>query len=217
MFPEGSINMHNVFNGGSPPLYDPRDEHDSCGVGFVADISGRQSHMILDYALTSVINVTHRGALDADAKTGDGAGILTQIPSAIFYPEANRRGYHSDSPDDLAVAAVFLPRDNTRMADKCRSFLEEASKQHDLTVVGWRDVPIDPSVLGEKALATMPLIQHLLLGKPTEMSSPEFQRNLFLARKQAENSILQHKLIGSYILSMSPFAIDSDRFNQCST
>jgi glutamate synthase (ferredoxin) len=203
MFPEGSINMRNIFNGSSPPLYDPLDEHDSCGVGFVADISGRQSHMILDYALTSVINVTHRGAMDADAKTGDGAGILTQIPSAIFYPEANRRGYHSDSPDDLAVAVVFLPRENARKADKCRSFLEEAAKQHGLTVVGWRDVPIDPSVLGEKALATMPLIQHLLLGRPTEMSSPEFQRNLFLARKQAENSILQHRLIGSYILSMS--------------
>ncbi|MEX2598993.1 MAG: hypothetical protein WD533_04980, partial [Dehalococcoidia bacterium] len=90
-------------------LYDPRYEHDACGVGFVADISGARSRAVLDRALEAVVNVTHRGAVSADAKTGDGAGVLTQIPSSIFIPAAAKLGHTVANDGDLAVAVAFLP------------------------------------------------------------------------------------------------------------
>src|SRR5579883_3654521 len=96
-----------AHQGAFPPLYDPRLEHDACGVGFVASISGARGHEILCHALTSVINLTHRGAVDADAKSGDGAGVLTQVPHQLFARELARRGLRVD-PARLAVGMVFL-------------------------------------------------------------------------------------------------------------
>src|SRR3954471_6848547 len=93
-----------------PPLYDPRLEHDACGVGFVASISGARSHAILQHAITSVINLTHRGAVDADAKSGDGAGVLTQLPHQLFDRELRSRGVEVADLGHLAVGMCFLPR-----------------------------------------------------------------------------------------------------------
>ena len=184
-------------------LYDPSFEHDSCGVGFVADVSGHRSHAILEHALASVVNLAHRGALDADAKTGDGAGVLTQIPAGLFYPEAERRGYRVEAPGDLAVGVVFLPHTMGEVTDRCRTVVEEAARGRGITVIGWRDVPTDPSVLGEKALSTMPFIQHLLLLRPERMGAEEFQRNLYLTRREAERRFIQEGITGCYIPSLS--------------
>ncbi len=180
-------------------LYDPQFEHDACGVGFVADITGARSHLVLQRALESVRNVTHRGAVSADAATGDGAGILTQVPAAIFHPEAARMGYPVEADGDLAVGVVFLPPDG---AQTCRHMLEAACSEQRLQVLGWRVVPIDPSVLGEKARATMPQIEHLLVGRPPMMDAPEFGRRLYVARKVAEAGYAREEM-ECYIPSLS--------------
>ena len=131
-------------------LYNPRFEHDSCGVGFVADISGEKSRRVLDRALEAVVNVTHRGAVSADAKTGDGPGVLTQIPSSIFVPQAAALGATVANDGDLAVGVVFLPQDGAAQA---RRTLKGALHDCGLTVLGWRETPIDASIIGDQALA----------------------------------------------------------------
>src|SRR5688500_16856973 len=104
-----------------PPLYDPAFEHDACGTGFVADSHGRASHAILERALEAVANLTHRGAVDADAKTGDGAGVLTQLPRTLFRRELTALGIDLDDPADLGVGMVFLPGDDPAAAERCRA------------------------------------------------------------------------------------------------
>src|SRR5438067_2796790 len=148
--------------GAFPPLYDPRLEHDACGVGFVANVSGARSHAILQLAITSVINLTHRGAVDADAKSGDGAGVLTQIPHPLFARELARRELHVADLDYLAVGMCFLPRRAAEQAHG-RRLVEEATGRRGLEFLGWREVPVDASVLGDKAQTTQPCIVQALI------------------------------------------------------
>ncbi|MEX2430637.1 MAG: glutamate synthase large subunit [Dehalococcoidia bacterium] len=180
-------------------LYDPRYEHDACGVGFVADISGAKSRAVLDRALEAVVNVTHRGAVSADAKTGDGAGVLTQIPSSIFVPEAAQRGFTVANDGDLAVAVAFLPSQDPANA---RLVLEQAARGQGLTVIGWREVPVDASILGDKALSTQPQIEHLLVTCPEGMDGKAFERGLYAARKVAERAFTDEG-VECYIASFS--------------
>ena len=105
-------------------LYDPALEHDGCGTGFIAQVSGKRSNLILRYALQSLCNLTHRGALDADAKTGDGAGVLTQIPCKIFAPEVARLGHQLYNDRDLGVGFVFLPHDNAYAQARTKAITE---------------------------------------------------------------------------------------------
>ncbi len=170
----------------SGALYNPRFEHDACGVGFVADIAGAKSRLVLDRALEAVVNLTHRGAVSADAKTGDGAGVLTQIPSAIFVPEAGRLGAAVSNDGDLAVGVVFLPQDNPKAA---RRTIEDAVRGRGLTVLGWREVPVDASIIGDQALATLPQIEHVLVTWPEAPDAQAFKRRLYLARKIAEREM----------------------------
>ncbi|MDP9363535.1 MAG: glutamate synthase subunit alpha, partial [Chloroflexota bacterium] len=137
------------------PLYDPAYERDACGVGLVVDVAGRPSRAILDRALAGVVNLTHRGGVGADERTGDGAGLLTQIPFALFAPDLARFGRTDLRPGDLGVAMVFLPQD-AGQAHRARTLLEAAVRDRALPVVGWREVPTDPSVLGRTARATLP-------------------------------------------------------------
>src|SRR3990170_4271458 len=139
-------------------LYRPELEHDACGVGFVAKISGQPSFQILDTALRCVTNLTHRGAVDADAKTGDGAGVLFQVPERFFRAEVGRLGQRIDGRGDLAVGMVFLPGRDEGAAARCRQALERAARAYGLHVFGWRRVPVDPSVLGGQGLTTQPQI-----------------------------------------------------------
>ena len=139
-------------------LYNPDLEHDACGVGLVARISGERSNAILETALRSICSLMHRGALDADAKTGDGAGITTQIPYKIFTPEVEKLGHTLYNPSDLGVGVMFLPAHNEYETARARAITEEVLKKRELFVFGWREVPINDHVLGEKAQSTMPLI-----------------------------------------------------------
>ena len=178
------------------------DAKDSCGTGFVADIQGRASHRILEMAIESVVNLTHRGAIDADAKTGDGAGILTQIPWALFQRELASAG-HADVPrEECAVGVLFLPSD-AEPQRRCRAIVTEACQRHELQILHWRKVPVDPSVLGERAAATRPDIEHLLVRRARAATPDDFERRLYLARRHIERAVLQAGLQGCYVPSFS--------------
>lgn len=168
-----------------PTLYEPRFEHDACGVGFIADKHGRRTRATLERGIEALRNLAHRGALDADARTGDGAGFLTQIPHKLFLREAGKLGYSVDDPERLAVGVFFLPA-----AEGERAAAEELAVRaltgEGVEVLGWRDVPVDMDVLGTKARSTLPAMRHLLVLRPEGVGKDEFRRRLYLARKKIE-------------------------------
>ncbi len=127
-------------------LYDPRFEHDACGVGFVARVNGRDSHDILELALTALSRLEHRGAVADDTRTGDGAGVLTQLPYRLLRRELAAVGL-SVLDTDLALGMLFLPADPDQCTNAC-SLVEQALAAHHLPLLRWREVPIDPDVLG---------------------------------------------------------------------
>ena len=184
-------------------LYESKFEHDACGVGFIANIHGKREHRILEYAIEALCNLAHRGALDADAKTGDGAGVLTQIPHAFFRREVEKLGGKLVKDSDLAVGFIFMPRGQKEQIAASRLVIEESVKQFGIPSFGWRLVPTNSRCLGDKALATMPEIQQILLGRDAAWSGDEFERRLFLARKEAEKRAIEQKLDGFYIPSFS--------------
>jgi glutamate synthase (ferredoxin) len=145
-------------------LYDPRFEHDACGIGFVARLSGAASHDIVAKALTAVGNMAHRGGVDADGKSGDGAGVLTQIPRALFARELARLGIGYPA-EDLAVGMMFLPRDAAQR-DTARRLVEQGLAEYGMVLLGWRPVPIDESALGARAREMCPVIEQALVGGP---------------------------------------------------
>ena len=182
------------------PLYNPAFEHDACGTGFIAYIDGRRDHRVVEMAVRSVVNLTHRGAVSADAVSGDGAGVTIQIPHALLSEEAARLGITVADPSTLAVAMVFLPHDEEDRP-AARAVLEEAVRSTGLTVLGWRVVPLDPSVLGGIALEALPGIEQLLIA-PGEVAPERYDRALYLARKRAEGRFPEQHL-DCYIVSMS--------------
>ncbi|MCS7207807.1 MAG: glutamate synthase large subunit [Dehalococcoidia bacterium] len=182
------------------PLYRPEHERDGCGVGFVAHVEGRKSHAIVQMALQAVVNLTHRGAVSADGKSGDGAGILTQIPLPLFNRLLRPLGVQAEQDGDLGVGMLFLPPQNSQAA---RNLVEACLKGVGLQVALWRPVPTDPSALGEKALATKPDIWQALVLRPRGMDFTAFARALYLARKEAERLAQQQGLKGFYIPSFS--------------
>ncbi|HXK33993.1 MAG TPA: glutamate synthase large subunit [Dehalococcoidia bacterium] len=183
------------------PLYRAEQERDACGTGFVADISGKPSHRILEMAITAVTNLTHRGALDADAKTGDGAGVSFQVPKA-FFAEVVRGLGREVAPEDVAVGMVFLPQDADD-AGRARHALTVASQEFGLRVFGWRQVPVDGSVLGDSAQRSQPRIEQILLGRPDGADDMALERACYLARKRAEAWAREHAVSDFYVASMS--------------
>ncbi|MBI2911410.1 MAG: glutamate synthase large subunit [Chloroflexi bacterium] len=184
-------------------LYDPAHEHDACGVGFVADISGQRSHRILELAVESVVNLTHRGAVDADARTGDGAGILTQVPYQLLRRHLQARQARLERDEDLAVGMVFLPGQDPQARERSQAIIDATVQRQGFCALGWREVPVDPSCLGDKARATQPAIAQLLLGRPDGMDDDQFERRLFLLRKEIEQRVREESLTGCYIPSLS--------------
>jgi len=184
-------------------LYRSENEHDSCGVGFVAQVSGRRSNRILRIGLRSLCSLMHRGALDADAKTGDGAGIITQIPYRLFVPEVNKLGHKLFQESDLALGVMFLPHDNAYAQARAKAITQEVLEKRGLFLFGWREVPINLNVLGEKAQMTMPRIEHVLIGRPWGMADDDYERRLFLARNEIEDAAAADKIRNFYIPSFS--------------
>ncbi|HMA35163.1 MAG TPA: glutamate synthase central domain-containing protein, partial [Chloroflexia bacterium] len=178
--------MPEVSDRSAQGLYDARFEHDACGIGFVARLAGQPGHDILDLALTAVANMAHRGGVQADGKSGDGAGVLTALPQAFFARELARREIRYPVAD-LAVGMVFLPRD-AGARQMARRLLGQGLAAYGLAVLCWREVPIDPAALGARAHETCPAIEQALIGRPPGRYGPgeSYERALYLARKTAE-------------------------------
>src|SRR6202167_810667 len=136
-------------------LYDPSLEKDSCGVGFIANIKGRKSHQIVSDALSILCNLEHRGAVGADPRAGDGAGILVQIPHAFFERKAAEIGFQLPKPGDYAVGSLFMPRE-TAWRNVIKSIIADQIRDEQLMLLGWREVPSDNSSLGETVKPTEP-------------------------------------------------------------
>jgi glutamate synthase (NADPH/NADH) large chain/glutamate synthase (ferredoxin) len=183
-------------------LYHPAYERDSCGTGFVASIQGVPSHQIVRWGIQCVCNVTHRGAVSADAKTGDGAGILTQIPQPLFTKVLKQFGLSPVAPGDLAVGVVFLPQE-ARACAKAKQIVEAKIAGAKVKLLEWRDVPVNPAALGDKALKTLPRIQQVLLCRPSTIPADDFERRLFLIRRRIELAWEKEDLKDCYIPSFS--------------
>ncbi len=164
-------------------LFDPALEKDSCGVGFIADIKGRKSHKIVDDALTILVNLEHRGAVGADPRAGDGAGILVQTPHKFFAKKAAELGIKLPPPGDYAVGALFMPHDLAWRQEIVEAYATAAAREG-MTVLGWRDVPIDNSTLGESVKPTEPWHMQVFLSRSANITSEEeFERRLYILRK----------------------------------
>jgi glutamate synthase (NADPH/NADH) large chain len=179
-------------------LYDPINEHDACGVGFVANIKGARSHEIIGLGLQLLINLDHRGAVGADPLVGDGAGILIQIPDPLFREWANETGVNLPEQGKYAVAMCFLPREAKAREIVVKQF-EHFIKVEGQKLLGWRDVPTDPAGLGKTVLDGMPLIrQAIIAAGPHIRDQDQFERKLLTIRKQAQNPLAElakkHKL-----------------------
>jgi glutamate synthase (NADPH/NADH) large chain len=175
---------------GKQGLYDPRNEHDSCGVGFVANIKGRKSHDIIERGLKILVNLDHRGAVGADPLVGDGAGCLIQMPDALLRDWASHRGLHLPAPGQYAVAMCFLPRDEAARNFAIRH-VEHFIRAEGQSLVGWREVPTDTEGLGARVMETMPTIaQAIVAADPTLPSQDAFERKILTIRKQALNSVV---------------------------
>ncbi len=167
-------------------LYDPRFEHDNCGAGFICNLNGTKSNDIIHKALDILVRLEHRGAVSADGKTGDGAGILIEIPHQFFLRNCD---FVLPEPGDYAVGMVFLPRSENQAAI-CMSALEKELSAKKLSVLGWRTVPVDSQCLGKTAAETEPVIKQVFIGKTyTDMKEGDFSARLFAARKKAEHLI----------------------------
>ena len=174
-------------------LYSPRYEHDACGVGFVANIEGHKSHDIVLKGIQILINLTHRGACGCDPETGDGAGILIQIPHAFFERECASLGFTLPAPGEYGVGMVFLPVDpQERML--CEGILEKAARAQGLTVLGWRDTPINGDTIGRVARASQPYIEQIFIRRSRGMDPDALERKLYVVRKRAEAAVAESDL-----------------------
>mgnify|MGYP000644543672 CR=1 FL=1 len=187
-------------------LYDPHNEHDACGVGFVAHIKGRQSHAIVRQGLQILENLTHRGAVGADPLAGDGAGILIQIPDGFLREECATLGIELPAPGRYAAGMIFLPR-AAHVRAECEALIERVVAEEGQTLLGWRDVPTDSSGLGESVKAVEPLVRQLFIGcGETCPTQDDFERKLFVIRKMVENRVHESGWEGAenfYIPSLS--------------
>ncbi len=174
---------------GRQGLYDPRNEHDACGVGFVANIKGRKSHDIVRRGLQILLNLNHRGAVGADPLVGDGVGCLLQIPDALFRDWAEQKRLTLPPPGDYGVAMCFLPQEPQAREFAVRQF-EHFVAVEGQTLIGWRDVPTDPTGLGKTVLEEMPLIRQAIIAKGDGVRDQDaFERKLLVIRKQTQNPL----------------------------
>ena len=199
----------NLKNSGLPPkqgLYDPQFEKDACGVGFVARIDGTPSHDIVTKGITLLHNLEHRGATGADPNTGDGAGILIQLPDEFFRKEAAQNDLNLPPRGQYGVGMVFLPKDD----DDPRPYeeiIENSVKDENLVFIGWRTVPTDGSVIGELARKNEPYVRQFFVGINDFKDQDGLELRLYVLRKVIEKRVVEHGRThedqGCYISSLS--------------
>ena len=187
-------------------LYRPEFEHDACGIGALANLHGQKSHQILDDALSVLVNLEHRGGTGLEKNTGDGAGILFQVPHHFFRKEAQKCGQILPAEGDYGVAMLFFPQDECGVEDARRVF-EEGCAEAGVPLLFWRRVPVDPHDLGETARACMPTILQAFLGRPEGVEAgDDFERRLYVCRRTVEKRAdAEYSLKGKifYVCSMS--------------
>ena len=187
-------------------LYHPRHEHDACGIGLVANIKGEKSHDIIEKGIQILINLTHRGACGCDPETGDGAGLLIQIPHRFFAKETAKLGFTLPAAGEYGVGMVFLPVEPHERLE-AEGILERIVREEGLTVLGWRDTPIDIDSIGRIARASQPYIEQIFVGRESAMTDDELERKLYVVRKRAEVEVPAAEGIASrnmfYIPSLS--------------
>ncbi|RYH04090.1 glutamate synthase large subunit [Salipiger sp. IMCC34102] len=188
-------------------LYRDEDEHSSCGVGLVVSIKGERSRGVVDKGINALKAIWHRGAVDADGKTGDGAGIHIQIPVAFFQDQIRRTGHEPDENERIAVGQIFLPRTDFAGQERCRTIVEAEVLRFGHYIYGWRHVPVDTTVLGEKANATRPEIEQILIRCDKDLTEEEFERELYIVRRRIEKAVSASGVAGFYICSMSTRSI----------
>jgi glutamate synthase (NADPH) large chain len=176
---------------GQPPaqgLYDPAHEHDACGVGFVVDIKGRKSHAIVRQGLLVLINLLHRGACGCEPNTGDGAGILLQVPDKFLRKQCGRLGIPLPGPKDYGVGCVFLPR-NAVQREKVQGLMASVVTEEGQRLLGWRDIPTDDRLLGASAVNVEPHIKQVFIGRGEARDAVHFERKLYVIRKRIEHAV----------------------------
>src|SRR5262249_7642970 len=194
---------------GLPPaqgLYSPAYEHDSCGVGFVANMHNLKSHALINMGLEILLNLNHRGAVGADPEAGDGCGMLVQIPHRFFAGEAKALGFDLPEPGHYAVGALFLPRDPEGRRT-VEGLVERTAAEEGLTVLGWRSTPVDSSCLGETVRQSEPVSRQIFIGQgPGIADQTVFERRLYILRKRISNAVLElgdPRTAGFYPVSFS--------------
>ncbi|MCP9753069.1 glutamate synthase large subunit [Ferruginibacter sp. HRS2-29] len=187
-------------------LYDPSFEHDSCGIGFVANMKGSKSHQHVGDALTILENMEHRGACGCENNTGDGAGILIQIPHEFFFDECIRLGVHLPSSGKYGVGVIFFPKE-IRLREECRDIFNRSAEKLGLQILAYREVPVNTNDIGESALSVEPVMEHVFVACPDHITdADEFERKLFILRNYATHTVtntVRQDAIGFYMASLS--------------
>ena len=184
-------------------LYRAEDEHSSCGVGLVVAIDGKPNRKVVEHGIDALKAVWHRGAVDADGKTGDGAGIHVQIPVPFFYDQIRRTGHEPDMKALVAVGQVFLPRTDFGAQETCRTIVETEVLRMGYYIYGWRHVPVNTEVLGDKANATRPEIEQILIKNARGVDEETFERELYVIRRRIEKAAAAAGIAGMYLCSLS--------------
>ncbi len=184
-------------------LYKSEDEHASCGVGLVVAIDGVKSRAVVEKGISALKAIWHRGAVDADGKTGDGAGIHVQIPVEFFYDQVRRTGHEPDRSKLIAVGQVFLPRTDFSAQERCRTIVESEVLRMGHYIYGWRHVPVDITCLGEKANATRPENEQILIRNEKGLGEEEFERELYIIRRRIEKAVTAAGIASFYFCSLS--------------
>ncbi|MBC7179023.1 MAG: glutamate synthase large subunit, partial [Roseovarius sp.] len=177
-------------------MYAEEEEHSSCGVGLVVSIDGKPSRRVVEAGINALKAIWHRGAVDADGKTGDGAGIHLQIPVSFFYDQIRRTGHEPNESRLVAVGQVFLPRTNFGAQEQCRTIVETEVLRMGHTIYGWRHVPVDISCLGDKANATRPEIEQILISDAKGLDEETFERELYVIRRRIEKAVQAAGIMG---------------------
>ncbi|MCA2006604.1 glutamate synthase large subunit [Tritonibacter mobilis] len=184
-------------------LYSEEEEHSSCGVGLVVSVDGSRSRKVVEAGINALKAIWHRGAVDADGKTGDGAGIHVQIPVPFFWDQVKRTGHNPREHELLAVGQVFLPRTDFGAQETCRTIVETEVLRMGYYIYGWRHVPVDVTCLGDKANATRPEIEQILISNSKGVDEETFERELYVIRRRIEKAAAAAHVGGLYIASLS--------------
>ncbi|AUQ76264.1 glutamate synthase large subunit [Phaeobacter piscinae] len=184
-------------------LYAEEEEHSSCGVGLVVSVNGKRSRKVVEAGIDALKAIWHRGAVDADGMTGDGAGIHVQIPAPFFYDQVRRTGHEPREDQLMAVGQVFLPRTDFGAQERCRTIVESEVLRMGYYIYGWRHVPVDVTCLGEKANATRPEIEQILISNSKGVDEETFERELYVIRRRIEKAAAAAQVGQLYVASLS--------------